>query len=156
MLKHIYMMLALWNPDDMCHEVWEPVFIYTAKMLDSSTGLSVGALLKSKQSDLIIRHLILKFYTFWAEIYDLYVSILVCTHAWYINMYERMFVDKHECLTVCIKHTRLSMYVCINAYVRIHAYLDMFVCSHTFINVYVCMYISMSQTCMSACMYVCM
>ena len=54
--KLIYMMLAIWNPDDMCYEAREPIFIYTAKMLDLSTGLSVGALLKSKQSDLIIRH----------------------------------------------------------------------------------------------------
>ena len=63
--KLIYMMLALWNPDDMCYEAQEPVFIYTAKMLDSSTGLSVGALLKSKRSDLIIRHyLVLKPHTY--------------------------------------------------------------------------------------------
>ena len=53
--KLIYMMLALWNPDDMCYEVQEPVFIYSMKMLDSSTCLSVGTLLKSKQSDLIIQ-----------------------------------------------------------------------------------------------------
>ena len=38
----------------MCHEAQEPVFIYTAKILDLSTSLLVGALLKSKQSDLII------------------------------------------------------------------------------------------------------
>ena len=56
LLKHIYMMLALWDPDDMCYETREPVFIYTAKMLDSSTGLSVGSLLKSRRSDLIIWH----------------------------------------------------------------------------------------------------
>ena len=48
--KLIYM-FALWDPDDMCHETWEPVFICTAKMLDSSTGLLVGALLKSRWSD---------------------------------------------------------------------------------------------------------
>ena len=35
----------------MCYEMWEPIFIYTTKMLDSSTGLSVGALLKSIRSD---------------------------------------------------------------------------------------------------------
>ena len=33
----------------MCYEMWEPVFIYTAKELDSSTGLSVGVLLKSNE-----------------------------------------------------------------------------------------------------------
>ena len=41
-------MFALWYPDDMCYEMWEPKFIYTAKKLDSSSGLSVGALLNSK------------------------------------------------------------------------------------------------------------
>ena len=41
-------MFALWDPDDMCYEMQEPIFISTTKMLDSSTGLSVEALLKSK------------------------------------------------------------------------------------------------------------
>ena len=53
--KLIYM-FALWDPDNMCYEMREPIFIYTAKMLDSSTGLLVGALFKSRWSDSIIWH----------------------------------------------------------------------------------------------------
>ena len=43
----------------MCYETREPVFICTAKMLDSSTGLSVGALFRTRRNDSIIRQSLL-------------------------------------------------------------------------------------------------
>ena len=37
-------------------EMWEPIYMYHKIELDSSTSLSVGALLRSKQNDSIIWH----------------------------------------------------------------------------------------------------
>ena len=50
-LELIYMMFALWNPDDMCYKTWEPVFIYTmkARLIYQSTAL--GAVVKTKWYD---------------------------------------------------------------------------------------------------------
>ena len=55
-LELIYMMFAPWNPDNMCYEMWEPVFIYTAKARLVYRSTVLGAVVKTKRYDRTTDH----------------------------------------------------------------------------------------------------
>ena len=75
----------------------------------------------------MVEYLTLNYICFYAEIYEL-------------HMYLCMFVDKQECLYVCIRHAWLSMYL--------FTYMYMYPCPS------VCLCVCMYTHCMSACTHI--